>query len=462
MGVGNGEDEPEKYGPGLVLGTDADVPPWYRRLVDICLSDDPRMRIQASSLLSLFPDGLNADGITQHLEPPIHRYDDPLPRSHSFERCRENGHARTRSVSLSDRYSYNDLTTPLDAHFPAYESPYLYPTRGRSPPSPLTSHSGYYEMYGAHHGSSWTFSGNKASYSDVEEDGSAYVATGKAPPEEEPMAEAYELMGSRSSRDSGHGADLQNRRDDHEAPLHPMTSDEASEGPGSREGKEAAVPQDGTRVDPAASSKHAALSEKSMPRATTVPAENVGDLGEVEWRSTSGLGIMSGTGNTGPINDPTAGGDKDAPTEVPVGLAMSGDRVDPSNPTEPTTAGPNTDSSRSATEGSTEYSGKPQAQAQARDDIVEEEPQPCLPYGYEMARIDSYEKSRSGRTSDGAISVLTGVGGADKDARGDLAHFPASLDDEPELMSVPTKMATMSSAQRGPEERASRPISVGY
>ena len=456
-----GEDEPEKYGPGLVLGADADVPSWYRRVVDICLSEDPRMRIQASSLLSLFPDGLDSDGITRHLEPPTHRYDDPLPRSHSFERCRENGHATTRSVSLSDRYSYNDLTTPLDARFPAYESPYLYPTRGRSPPSPLTSHSGHNDMYGPHHGSSWTFSGIKASYSDVDDDARASVATGMFPPDEELVAEAHESMGRQSPRGTGHGAGLKGGRDDHEAPSHPVALDEASEGPGSRKGEEAAVPQDGTLIDPAASSKDAALREESMLGATTVPAENVGDLEEVGWGFTGGLGIMAETGNTGPINDPTAGGDKDVPTEVPVGLAMSGDRVDPSDPTEPT-AGPNTDSSRSATEGSTEYSGKAHAQAQGRDDIVEEGPRSSLPNGYEMARIDSYEKPRSGRTSDGAISVLTGVGGADEDARGDLAHFPASLDDEPELMSVPTKMATMSSAQRGPEERASRPISVGY
>lgn len=457
-----GEDEPEKYGPGLVLGADADVPPWYRRLVDICLSEDPRMRIQASSLLSLFPDGLDADGITQHLEPPTHRYDDPLPRSHSFERCRENGHAPTRSVSLSDRYSYNDLTTPLDAHFPAYESPYLYPTRGRSPPSPLTSHSGHYDMYGVHHGSSWTFSGIKASYSDVDEDVRASVATGMASPEEEPVAEARESMGSRSPRNTGHVADLKDGRGDHDALLHTTASDEASESPGSRKGKEAAVPQDGTLVDPAASSKVVALREKSMPRATTVPAGNVGNLEEVEWGFTGGLGIMSEKGNTGPINDPTAGGDKDAPTEVPVGPVASGDRVDPSHPTEPTAAGPNTERPRSATEGSTEYSRKALSRTQARDDIVEEGPRPSLPYGYEMARIVSYEKPRSGRTSDGALSVLTGVGGADEDPRGDVGHFPASLDDEPELMSVPTKMATMSSAQRGPEERASRPISVGY
>ncbi|KAJ5113772.1 hypothetical protein N7456_002306 [Penicillium angulare] len=49
------EDEPERQPRPLILGNDIDVPDYYRRLVDICLSPTPRHRLAAKDLLSLFP-----------------------------------------------------------------------------------------------------------------------------------------------------------------------------------------------------------------------------------------------------------------------------------------------------------------------------------------------------------------------------------------------------------------------
>ncbi|KAJ5923955.1 hypothetical protein N7466_008142 [Penicillium verhagenii] len=52
------EDEPERQPRPLLLGLDADVPDYYRRVVDICLSPTPRHRLSAKDLLTLFPTDL--------------------------------------------------------------------------------------------------------------------------------------------------------------------------------------------------------------------------------------------------------------------------------------------------------------------------------------------------------------------------------------------------------------------
>lgn len=49
------EDEPERQPRPLFLGFDVDVPDYYRRIVDICLSPVPRHRLSAKELLSFFP-----------------------------------------------------------------------------------------------------------------------------------------------------------------------------------------------------------------------------------------------------------------------------------------------------------------------------------------------------------------------------------------------------------------------
>lgn len=60
------EDEPERQPRPLFLGFDVDVPDYYRRIVDICLSPMPRHRVSAKELLSFFP---------THLFPrPDHRF----------------------------------------------------------------------------------------------------------------------------------------------------------------------------------------------------------------------------------------------------------------------------------------------------------------------------------------------------------------------------------------------------
>ncbi|PYI08240.1 hypothetical protein BO78DRAFT_78047 [Aspergillus sclerotiicarbonarius CBS 121057] len=49
------EDEPERQPRPLILGEDAGVPDYYRRLVSICLTPSPRHRLSAKELLGFFP-----------------------------------------------------------------------------------------------------------------------------------------------------------------------------------------------------------------------------------------------------------------------------------------------------------------------------------------------------------------------------------------------------------------------
>lgn len=49
------DDEPERQPRPLFLGEDAKVPDYYRRIVQICLSPNPRHRLSAKELLFMFP-----------------------------------------------------------------------------------------------------------------------------------------------------------------------------------------------------------------------------------------------------------------------------------------------------------------------------------------------------------------------------------------------------------------------
>ncbi|SPO05953.1 uncharacterized protein DNG_08642 [Cephalotrichum gorgonifer] len=594
------EDEPEKYGPGLVLDPDADVPLWYRRLVDICLSDDPRMRIQASSLLSLFPAEVTSDGIVRLMDPSTPEGYDSRARSYSPERVQTNDEAEIWTVSPSDRYRHHTLATPapLGSHYVSYDSPYPYPTRGRSPPRPLPSDYGYYDVHGAPYNSSWTFSGAKASYSDagLEDGRESRMADNTA--RKGSVGEAHGSQGDQLPGDSGDTAEASGERgDDKEDLLYLAIPDAANERSESRKGKEAVVSWNDTLADGKAGNNHdvpegpstdadgaaggsgIALNEGTAGAdqgAIAGPTENVGDLEGKAWNFTGGLGILAEMGNTVPTDptanesrptpgtapmagitpedqaipadpgpadptveaivsgdragpgdtrptdapagksqpppgttvmpadqaisadtgladltagethgpppstilvedvtsrsgilsadtgpaDPAASEVRDEPNTVLVEAATSEDQIASAGPAEPATAEP------SADDGSMAVAEIPVGhgvdEAGCRVNQVEEVPQSPLPR-VETLPTSCCEKPRTDRSSDGAISDLAGVGGGvDEDAQGDPTHFPASLDEEPGLMTVPTKMATMTSAQRGPEESISSPISVGH
>ncbi|KAK1957522.1 kinase domain-containing protein [Colletotrichum sublineola] len=163
------DDEPEAQGRPLQLTEEHIVPAWYREMVDICLSDDPRLRLQASSLMSLFPEAAVGDEVA----PPSISVDDGYTMQEYFvEGYQGNGHPRIKTVEPAHDWSYVNLGhTYVDATRGFSQDPYYY-TRGRSPPSPLPSHYGRCDS--PHMGrniSSWAEARNIApSYSDVEGD----------------------------------------------------------------------------------------------------------------------------------------------------------------------------------------------------------------------------------------------------------------------------------------------------
>ncbi|PNH36456.1 hypothetical protein VD0002_g5744 [Verticillium dahliae] len=155
------EDEPETHGRPLILEHDVDVPHWYRELVGFCLSDDPRHRLQAASLLTLFPEPAVRHDTGNDL--PSISVDDGYSMKEYFV-ADENGQSRVKTVAQPSDWSY--VNRGQAAGYP--QDPYYY-TRGRSPPSPLPSHHGQFDaFYKGSQVSGWAGARNIApSYSDV-------------------------------------------------------------------------------------------------------------------------------------------------------------------------------------------------------------------------------------------------------------------------------------------------------
>ncbi|KAF7534969.1 hypothetical protein G7054_g5771 [Neopestalotiopsis clavispora] len=131
------EDEPETHRRPLRLDPDIEeVPKWYRRLVDNCLSDNPRMRKQATALLDMFPRPLQ-DRHDQYEPPSISVDDGHGVQQYRVEEYERNGHPIIRTVTpQSDAYEPGmGYQSGLNSPGVSEDAPY-YPTRGRSPPSP--------------------------------------------------------------------------------------------------------------------------------------------------------------------------------------------------------------------------------------------------------------------------------------------------------------------------------------
>jgi len=143
------EDEPEAHGRPLRIGSDVlDVPDWFRRVVDICLSDDPRGRLPALQLLSFFPDPDRESDVAGLYDRPSISVDDGVTRREYFVDAdpTTNGYPRVRTVQPASDWSYvgwghSHVNSPNGLG----DEPFFYPTRGRSPPSPLPSNPGEYD-----------------------------------------------------------------------------------------------------------------------------------------------------------------------------------------------------------------------------------------------------------------------------------------------------------------------------
>ncbi|KAM0259039.1 hypothetical protein ACHAQJ_003539 [Trichoderma viride] len=196
------EDEPETQGRPLILGPEINVPDWYRQMTEICLSDDPRMRQQASSLLRMFPrtthGDVHSDALHSDHEPVpvdagamVHEYlsDGFDVESHNARRTMEPDNEWAHSGTL-----YHNAPLPYDQY---------YTSRGRSPPSPLPSDLGGGDVA---YKSAWAANRNIApSYSDS---GDSYVIPGseydvRLQPTPTPSAERFLNISDRRSRPLG-------------------------------------------------------------------------------------------------------------------------------------------------------------------------------------------------------------------------------------------------------------------
>lgn len=183
------EDEPEAQGRPLILGPEVNIPDWYRRVAEICLSNDPRMRLQASSLLQLFPPSADVREPEQLNPPPPSSTDDGyLLRQFLVDGYHPDELPRIRTVEQPSEWSR--ASRPYTDASPGYE-PYYY-TRGRSPPSPITSNYGRYDSaQGMYDIAAWAANRDiPSSYSDV---GMEEVLPEETPIAEKPFAVECDL-----------------------------------------------------------------------------------------------------------------------------------------------------------------------------------------------------------------------------------------------------------------------------
>lgn len=139
------QDEPEIQPRPLTLASAPDdVPSYYRALVGICLSDDPRTRCHTTSLLSMFPEIEDGDvgreygmraasdhGEAQYIDPAnaVERDDIDNFRLLASQTAEIAGPALS-----SGTHTYVNAPTDMSGE------PYVFPTRGRSPARTAIEH----------------------------------------------------------------------------------------------------------------------------------------------------------------------------------------------------------------------------------------------------------------------------------------------------------------------------------
>ncbi|KAK4126307.1 hypothetical protein N657DRAFT_301887 [Parathielavia appendiculata] len=131
------EDEPDAYGRPLKIDPEVQVPAWYRRVVDTCLSVNPRNRVQAAQLLSWFPD---AEDEARHGRPNGSAVSLNGDNKSRHDYLSPSGIPRIKTVHPPSDWAYVGWGSQHLA-----DEPFYYPSRGRSPPSPMPSNQGDYD-----------------------------------------------------------------------------------------------------------------------------------------------------------------------------------------------------------------------------------------------------------------------------------------------------------------------------
>ncbi|KAK4204104.1 hypothetical protein QBC40DRAFT_312211 [Triangularia verruculosa] len=130
-------DEPETQGRPLRIPDDVvDVPAWFTKVVYICLSDNPRKRLQAQQLLSLFPE------TEEPLTAVPHHEDNYLPQEYMSDIFSITSQPpNVMNGNMPNDWQYIGPNSPNNPYGSGTfaDDPYFYPPRGRSPPSPQPS-----------------------------------------------------------------------------------------------------------------------------------------------------------------------------------------------------------------------------------------------------------------------------------------------------------------------------------
>ncbi|KAI1306846.1 hypothetical protein F5Y03DRAFT_405805 [Xylaria venustula] len=138
------EDEPESHPRPLRLRPELDVPSWYREIVEICLHENPRVRLQATALLTKFPEMPYDDTHDERRLPPMPVRNGTSSRQRLADESyppQDNGNMERRNSWPCSSASNTQATTP------SFSDEQYYPPRGRSPPSPLPHHDLYSSPY---------------------------------------------------------------------------------------------------------------------------------------------------------------------------------------------------------------------------------------------------------------------------------------------------------------------------
>ncbi|KAI1845723.1 hypothetical protein JX265_000098 [Neoarthrinium moseri] len=134
------EDEPEAHRRPLHLDPEIEVPTWYRRIVENCLSENPRVRMQATALLPFFPETAYDDDYDQGDPPSISVDDGYSVQQYLVDGYERNGRPVIRTVTPQSDVYYSGIGCSSGLTSPGLsDDAYYYPPRGRSPPSPLPS-----------------------------------------------------------------------------------------------------------------------------------------------------------------------------------------------------------------------------------------------------------------------------------------------------------------------------------
>ncbi|KAI0406115.1 hypothetical protein F4802DRAFT_117261 [Xylaria palmicola] len=134
-------DEPEGLPRPLHLKPELDVPSWYRKIVENCLHEDPRVRLQATELLAMFPEAPYDDVHEEQVIPSVSVHDSASQQN----READESNCPPENRIVEPRNSWPSISH-TQATSPSFSDEPYYPPRGRSPPSPLPSHHDLYPL----------------------------------------------------------------------------------------------------------------------------------------------------------------------------------------------------------------------------------------------------------------------------------------------------------------------------